>query len=318
MAERIDAFAHWLPETTYEAIAAERPDGSLASMPEPTHFWDIESRLADMDEFGIDKQVLTFTQHDLGALSPDDALPIVEEAHDELHRVAGEHPDRFVPVATLPFYTDEHVAEVERALTELDMAGVQVFTHVGGRLLDDEAVFPAYELAQAENAPVWIHPRTYPGSERTRRYTSHKMLGWPFETSLAMVRLVLSGVLDRFPELDVVTHHAGGMIPYFAERIQAYYRKDSNENWVDLEEPVTEYLRRFYADSMIHGDEHALDLAHEFFGDGRLLFASDYPFGPDRGRDYMRISVDGIERMSLGDDERAAVYGDNVAALLGA
>lgn len=317
MVERIDAFAHWLPEAAFEMITDARPDGSLATMSAPTHFWDVERRLDLMDTFDIDKQVLTFTQHDLGSLSPDEALPIIQEAHDELHRVVEEYPDRFIPVATLPYYTEAHFEELERALTDLDMAGIQLFTHVGGRLLDDDAVLPAYELATAEEVPVWIHPRTYPGSERTIEYTSHKMLGWPFETSLTMVSLVLSGILDQYPDLDVVTHHTGGMIPFFARRVQAYYRKDSNENWVDLRDPVTAYLSRFHADTMNHGDPRGLDLAHEFFDDGRMVFASDYPFGPDKGREYIRLTIEGVDRMSVGDDERAAIYSDNVEDLLG-
>ncbi|MFB6311805.1 MAG: amidohydrolase family protein [Salinirussus sp.] len=314
MPQRIDAFTHWLPESAYRSIIDRRPAGELSGIERPEQFWQVEPRLTVMDDYGVDAQVLTFTQHDWAALNPATALPILELAHDELRRLADKYPARFLPVATLPHLTEPYLQEFERVIDELEFGGVQLFTTYDGRPLDDPAFEPFFAMAAERNIALWLHPRGQLWYDWTGEYAAEKTFLWPFETTLAISRLVFGGIFERHPNLDVVTHHAGGTIPFLANRIAAYYGKEDRTDWVDLSRSVVSYFSSCHADTMTNGNVPALDLAHDFFDDGRLVFGSDYPFGPDRGRYYVRETIQAVEDMRT---DTGDVFGANVQTLLG-
>src|SRR5262249_10615280 len=153
-------------------------------------------------------------------------LNLARIGNDAMAELAARHPDRFPTfVAALSMTdVDGSVAEARRAVNDLGAGGVQIFTSVAGRPLDEKAFEPIFATMAELDLPIWLHPaRTasmpdYP-KEQKSRFEMWWCFGWPYDTSVAMVRMVFCGLLDRYPRLKVVTHHLGGMIPYYDGRV---------------------------------------------------------------------------------------------------
>ena len=322
MVRRIDAFAHVLPRPFYRELNDAHPSDELQALEGSPRFYDPDYRLDVLDEFGIDRQVLTLARPPIWrGIDPDEALALTRSANDAVRAFADES-DRFIPVGTLPFVTDDYLAEFERCVDDLDMAGVQIFSNAGGQPIDGDAHRRLYARAAERDAPIWLHPQLHEWHAWDEEYMLHKILGWPFDTSLAMARLVFSGILDDHPDLAVIPHHMGAMIPHFAARIELFHRMLVEHRDVypypvpDFEGSVGEQLRRFYPDSCRCGDAGVLEDGLEFFGSDRLVFATDYPFGPDQGRAFLRDEIAGVEEMDVDEDTRAGVFAGNLEALL--
>lgn len=143
------------------------------------------------------------------------------------------------------------------------------------------------------------------------------MLGWPFDTSVALTRLVLSGVMDRF-DFDIITHHMGGMVAHFSNRIPVFYLANSMDETFSDEraDEIRNGLRKFYPDTARQGSASILEDGHEFFGRTHLIFGTDYPFGPERGRWFVREEIGAVEEMDISQEEREMVYSGNIRNLI--
>ena len=182
-------------------------------------------------------------------------------------------------------------AEACRAVEELGALGVQVYTHVNGQPLDAPEHLALFELMAELNRPVWLHPLRassvvdYPG-EAISKYDLWWAFGWPHETSVAAGRLVFAGVFDKWPDLKIITHHDGGTLPMMEGRIAAglelmgtrYPPENAEAAQTQLQEKPIEAFRRFYADTATFGSRIAIECGTAFFGEGKMMFASDFPF----------------------------------------
>lgn len=319
-AERIDAFGHALTKPFMEEVATNYDVPGLTGPYD--WLWDVERYKADLADFGIDRQVITLALPRLWrALDADEALSLVEVANDEIRRLADEHPDTFIPVGTVPFPDDQYRDEFDRCLDELGMAGVQVFTNVDGRPVDRQEFHWWYEYAERHGCPLWLHPQLTAWYDWTDDRLDHRVFGWPFDTTLALSRLVFAGLTQAY-DFDLVTHHGGGMVPFFGARIDMFYGGGAAPPGVDdavfrrFEGRPSDAFRGFTADTALDGSTAALACTHEFFGPDRVVFGTDYPFGPDRGRAKLEAIVGSVEAADLGDDQRAAVFGGNLQSLL--
>jgi len=315
MAERVDAFAHALPERFKDEMADIHPTEELMDMSDSTHMWDVEHRLSDMDEFGIDRQCIMLSRSTIWrGLDPEDALPLARLANDTMVELA-DQSDRLVPVATIPRVDDDFVEEFRRCVEDLGMAGAQIFSNVEGQPIDTEEFHPLYEEAERLDAPLWVHPQLsewYPWAEE---YGNDKIFGWLFDTSLALARLVFSGTMQKYPDLEIIPHHMGAMIPFFEQRIETFTEAYSHLDYADLDEPMLEYFRRFYPDTAVNGSVQALECGIEFFGSDQVVFGTDYPFGPNQGRTWMRETVRSVNEADLDDADRTAILHENIEDL---
>lgn len=319
--ERIDAYAHVLPQEFLEEMKAAHPTEELTSADVP-HLYDHEKRLQDLDDHDIDRQVLALARPTMWrGLDPAEALPLVEAANDAVKAYADQHPDRYIPVATLPFVGERYTEEFERCM-EMDMAGVQIFSHTGETPVDSPDHRALYERVVEEDVPVWIHPQLHEWQPWDSEYMLHKMLGWPFDTSLAMGRLVFGGVFEEFPDLKVIPHHMGAMIPHFIGRMEflhqmsVEYRDMYPFEVQDFRGEVREQFGKFYGDTAREGSPRLLEDGLEFYGEDQLVFATDYPFGPEKGRGFMRSEVETVEAMDVSEQVREKVFGGNIASIL--
>ena len=216
------------------------------------------------------------------------------------------------------------VAEARRAVKELNAGGIQIFTNIAGRPLDDPEFEPIFATMAELDLPIWLHPaRTAAMSdyaaEPKSRFEMWWCFGWPYETSVAMVRMVFNGLLDRYPKLKIVTHHLGGMIPFYDGRIgpglQVLGSRTLDEDYSkvlsSLKRPHLDYLRDFYGDTALFaGGIHAVRCGLEFFGSEHVVFATDTPLGP------IAPTIDVIQRLDIAETDRRNIFCGNAERLL--
>jgi uncharacterized protein len=273
-------------------------------------------RLADMDAGGIDVQVLSVTAPGTQELEPATAVALARDANDQLAEAVGAHPDRFAGFATLPTpHPEAAAAELERTVTGLGFKGAMINGHTGGRFLDDPAFWPVFERAEALGVPVYLHP-TYPTAQVMEAYYSGFEApvsaalatagwGWHAETGLHALRLVLGGVFDRFPGLQVIIGHMGENIPFSLARADERLSPVATH----LKRGVGEYLREnFYITTSGYFTDPPLLCALMVLGADRILFSVDYPFSSNaRGRaflDQAPVSEADREKIAHGNAER--------------
>ena len=330
---KIDVFNHFFPKRYFDEFIKLGPglkDLGKRVQNVPT-IVDLDQRFRVMDEFGDFTQVLTLPAPPLEELAgPETSMLLARVANDGLAELVEKHPKRFTAfVASLPMNNpDEALKELDRATARLGAVGIQVFTNVAGRPLDASELQPLLEEAARRDLPIWMHPARgadFPDykAEEKSKYEIWWTFGWPYETSVAMSRLVFSGLFERFPNIKIITHHMGGMIPYFEGRVGYGWdqlgSRTSDVDYVSLlrsmkKRPI-EYFRNFYADTALFGAQAGTRCGLDFFGIDHVLFATDMPFEPAPGL-YARETIRAIESLGLTTDEKDRIYCKNAERLL--
>jgi uncharacterized protein len=335
---KIDSFCHVLPKAYAERFRAIDDSPALRNL-QKRHsgipaLTDMDVRFRLMDEFEDYKQIINVTAppfEDLG--DPARCAEMARIANDGLAEMVQDHPDRFEG-----FCAAVSLDDVDRALEEVDYAfdqlgalGVQIYSHVKGQPMDQARLDPFYEKMAASGKLIQVHPnRTsawpdYPTEERSK-FEIWWTLGWEYDLSTFMARIVFSGVFERWPELKFLIHHGGSMIPNFAGRVGPGWdqlgtrtpddQKEDIEGYPLTKRPL-DYFKMFYSDTACFGAEDALRTSINFFGVDHMLFASDTPYDPEKGPGYTRSTIANLENLDLTDQERQAIYHDNVVNLLG-
>src|SRR5262245_18156511 len=272
---------------------------------------DIEFRETVLAKTGIDKQVITMTTPGTHIESPARAAELAKLINDRFARVVAERGNRFVAFGTLPLNDPAaSVKEVERASTELGFKGFQLFSNVNGVALSDEQYWPLYEKAAELKTIFIIHPTHPVGVEAMTDYWLMPLLGFTFDTTLATAKLVFSGVMERFPQIRWVLCHAGGTIPYLAERLDRGYEafKECRKN---INRLPSDYLKGLYYDT-VNFDPKALQLAVDFAGVDHILAGSDYPH--QIGSLEKMLAT--IDKLNLTAEAKAKILGKNASRLL--
>lgn len=333
---KLDAYSHILP-ARYFARMRELAVGSgaLKRWLELDALHDLDARLRMMDEFGDGyQQVLTLSSPPVELLAePEGSAQLARLANESLHELCEQHPDRFPAfVASLPMNNpDAALAEIAFALDDLGARGVQLFTNVNGRPLDDPAFHGVFAEMARRDLPIWLHPARGAAfadysAEDTSRYEIWWALGWPYETSAAMARLVFSGLLEQHPSLKIITHHLGAMIPCLEGRIGLGWSDQLGSRTADtdlaglrgtvLPHRPLEYFRRFYADTALSGSAIGIRCGLDFFGTDHVLFGTDCPFDPEGGPGFIRETIRVLDALDLTDAARAQIYHGNVLRLM--
>ncbi len=330
---KIDAFNHFFPEAFYRKmleVAPNHPDMGRRVRNVPT-LTDLDQRFRVMDEFGDYGQILSLASPPLEAIATAEVSPTLAQiANDGMAELVNKYPDRFPGfTASLPMNNPDAVAkEIDRSIKELGARGVQVFSNVEGRPLDEPEFSIVWESLADYDLPVWIHPARGQGfpdylTEEKSKYEIWWTLGWPYETSVTMARLVFSGLFDRFPNLKIITHHMGAMIPYFEGRVGPGWdqlgTRTSDEDLGALLKTLNkrplDYFKQFYADTALFGSLSGTKCGLDFFGVDQVLFASDFPFDPEAGM-YIRDTIRIIEQLEISEQARDQIFQGNARQLL--
>jgi len=314
---------HFLAEGFREAM--KRPEGSSAR----AIFARVEeklsdlgaARLKDMDAGGIDLQVLSHNVVNLEILPVSETVRLARQANDQLAAAVAAHPDRFAGFATLPM-TDPKAAadELERTVSSLGFKGAFISGTTRGLFLDDPGFLPILERAAALDVPVYIHPAEPPEVVRKAYYDGFDPMvsrllstsgwGWHSEVGIHSLRLILAGVFDRLPDLQIIIGHMGEMIPFMLARIDNTLTTAAK----NLQRKVSDYiLQNFYITTSGFFTDPPLLLALQTIGADRIIFSVDYPYSSnDLGRTFLdnaSISPADKEKISHLNAERLLKLG---------
>jgi len=272
---------------------------------------DINKRLADMEQAGFHMQILTLSAPSVDIFPIDIGETLAKVVNDEIAQICHEHPDHFQGFATLPFVDpDRTVKELERCVEKLSFKGACIGTNINGMGLDNQRLYPFYERISEYDLPIHIHPRAPADKVTYKDYRLGPMIGFEMELCVSVVRLVMGGVLERFPNLKFIVSHLGGAIPYLAERIENCYEAypECQEN---ISGPAKDYLKRFYYDT-VSFFQPALMCAHAFLGAGRLILGSDYPHVIGD----IREAITSIDNLDIPQADKEMIYSKNILTLM--
>ena len=271
-------------------------------------------RLREMDDEGIDVQVLSLTSPGIqGMNDAADAVATAREANDLVAEAVRRHPTRFSAFAALPCQDPAAaVAELDRAVSELGLRGALINGHTHGSYLDEPAHWDLWEAAEALAVPIYIHPADPPTPVAScQGYPLDRAAwGWAFETGSHALRVILAGVFDRFPNATLMLGHMGELLPYSLARLDDRY--DFYEARPKLELPPSHYVKKnVVVTTSGVNDEAPLRCALEVMGSDRVLFAVDYPY--QRNADAAAF----VEGADLSDADRELVCHGNAERILG-
>jgi predicted TIM-barrel fold metal-dependent hydrolase len=331
---KIDIFCHIVPQNYYERMLKLPESGTTikrrtASIPAMVN---LDARFRMMDRFADYVQVVSMAAPPIEAMGDAKTSPeLARIANDGMAELVEKHPDRFPGfVAALPMNNpDAAVEEIDRAILRLGAAGVQIYSNVNGRPLDEPDFKPIFQKLAERNVASWLHPTrsaNFPDyvTEKKSKFELWWVFGWPYETSIAMARIIFAGYFDQFPNLKIITHHLGAMIPYFSGRTgpgldQLGARTEDEDLAVlgrSLKKRPQEYFKMFYADTATFGSRPAMQCGLEFFGADQVLFASDSPFDPEKGPGYIRETIRCVEELQLSSADRAKIYEGNARKMM--
>jgi uncharacterized protein len=329
----LDVFNHFMPKSIYDRLSELVPGHvALSAFPQLPTLWDVHARLRMMDEFGDLQHVLSLANPPIEMLGTPDRTPeLARIANDGLAELCAKHPDHFPTfIASMPMNNVEAcVAEADRAIRTLGARGIQVFTNVLGKPLSSPEFRPLFQAMAKHDLPVWIHPIRGPqfadyATEKASENEIWFTFGWPYETTACVTRLIFSGIYDELPGLKIITHHMGGMVPFYAGKIdlgfdQIFHGK-TDENPVakkaGLKRKPGDYYRMLYADTSVNGSAAAARCGHAFFGTDHCVFATDAPFDAEQGRMLIRETIEAVNALEISKADKEKIFSGNARSLL--
>ncbi len=323
---RYDLHTHYYPASFFELI--RNTPGEFSFGADPTgrtiirhrgaRFFGVTApmtdpalRLADMDRVGIDVEVLSLSTPNVffaEAAGQAEVARIVNDAYAEL---IAQHPTRFKGFASIPMDApDAALRELDRALGELKLNGVVLLSNIRGRALTDPTYRPFFEEANRRRLCIFLHPMIPVASEVFNEFVLGPLVGFPFDTSLAVARMCFAGMLRDFPDIRWVIGHLGGAIPYLMERLDNGYR-DFAECRAHIDELPSTYLRRLHYDTVSFSGP-ALRMVRDLVGVDHMVMGSDYP--------HMLGSIDravtSIEGLDISAHEKQAIFSGTALRIL--
>ena len=324
----IDIYCHIYPEKFFAEMSKMSPQSENLGKRLRTisKLFDLGERFREMDSFGDYRQIISLPNPPIEDIAEGpQGTALARIANDAMAELCAKHADRFAGFVAAVSLTDidGSLGEIERAIDQLGACGIQMFTPLAGRPLDEPAFAPVFAAMARHDLPIWLHPaRTaamtdYP-SEPKSRFEMWWCFGWPYDTSVAMSWLVFSGLFDRHPGLKVITHHCGGMIPYFDGRVgpglEVLGARTSGEDYSkilpSLRRPHLEYFKEFYGDTAMFAGKYGIPCGVEFFGTNHIVFATDTPLGP------IAPTIAVINQLDIDEGARRNIYAGNAMRLI--
>jgi predicted TIM-barrel fold metal-dependent hydrolase len=325
----VDIYCHIFPDKFFQEMnrIAPRLGNIAARLRGVKKLFDLDERFREMDQFGDYREIISLPNPPIEDLADGETgLNLARIGNDAMAELCTRYPARFPTFVAALSMTDVggSVKEARRAIKDLGAGGVQIFTNIAGRPLDDKAFEPIFATMAELDLPIWLHPARTAGmpdyaKEQKSRFEMWWCFGWPYDTSVAMVRMVFCGLFDRYPGLKVVTHHLGGMIPYYDGRVgpglDVLGSRTSDEDYSNilpsLKRPHLDYMRDFYGDTALFGGGiHAVRCGLDFFGADHVVFATDTPLGP------IAPTIESIRRLEIADGDRHKIFAGNAERLL--
>jgi predicted TIM-barrel fold metal-dependent hydrolase len=302
--EKIDVHHHAL----LPAIVGPSPFSSTADIPE----WSLERSLDTMDRTGTRTALLSLTAPGVPFDDPARAITMAREVNQLLAGIIERDSNRFGAFATLPLPdVDSAIAELRHAIDVLELDGIGLVSHYGGRYLGDPLFEPLWAAIEERGTPVHIHPVSPPGQDLFGLPPS--LFEFTFDTTRTIVQMMFNGTLTRHPDLKIIVSHAGGTLPYLAQRLT--YGAEIQSSLRDRQPPdVIALLRRLYYDTAVSGNPYSLAALTELVDTDHILFGSDFPYLSQQVIDDNADGVFGNEAFA-GEEAAEAVARGNARTL---
>jgi aminocarboxymuconate-semialdehyde decarboxylase len=331
---RIDAYTHFFPAKYFQRLTDSKVPDIGKRVREVPAIHDLDTRRRVIDSFPDYKQIICVALPPIGTWTPaDKAEEVARIANDGLKELCDKYPDQFAGfVAEVPLTApDAGARESERVIKELGACGVQIVTNVNGKALDQPEFEPFFRMMNGLKKPIWVHPtRTaktpdYAAEEKSL-YEIWWTFGWSYDTAAFMARMVFSKTLDRFPDLKIIVHHFGGIVPMLEGRIGPGWdqlgARTSDADYGALlkslkKRPLNYFKEDFYADTAVFTSDAATELGMKFYPLEKIVFASDCPFDPEKGTMYIRETLRIIDALNLTKEQRDQVYYKNLERITG-
>ena len=323
----IDIYTHIFPNRYFAEL--ERGPPKLGNMGKRMRgipkLFDLDLRFKDMDAIGGDyRQIISLPNPPIEDIAEGEAAnALARVANDSMAELCLKHPDRFPAFAAAVSLhdVDAAIAEADRAI-KMGARGVQTYTNIAGHPLDEPRFRPFFAAMAGHDLPIWLHPaRTSSmpdyASEQKSRFEMWWCFGWPYETTIAMCRLVFDGLFDRHPKIKIITHHlGGGLIPYFEGRIgpgmdvlgNRTIDEDYSKVLSSLKRPHLDYFKEFYGDTAMFGGTNGLPCGMAFFGADHVVFATDHPLATIpvhiKALDVLNLDAAARRKVMVGNAEK--------------
>jgi len=328
----VDFHTHWMTKAYFNVLEKrqavpriERVHGKITVPqrgfwnPLTPNFFDMNIRLHEMENSGVDLQVVSLTNPWVDFLDPKLSVEIAKQNNDELSQICHNHPNKFAALATLPYAdTEAAVEELDRSVRELGLKGAVIGSNLDGKPIHSEKLWPIYERMAELGAPLFIHP-TAPvvGQEVLAENLLIPTIGFPMDTSVAVLKMIYAGIFDKIPTLKIILAHSGGTLPFLAGRLDgAYLTLHGLKNLI--RNPPSHYLKRMYYDAATYvsgaRDQHfTLNCVRSFVDTEKIFFGSDYPFALGTPADGVKV----IENSAMSENEKEKILGSNAVEFLG-
>jgi aminocarboxymuconate-semialdehyde decarboxylase len=323
---KIDVHTHYYPEVFFKLLRDIPSEFSFATDPTGrtiiTHngarffgvtapMSDPQKRLEDMDRVGIDVEVISVSTPNIFFADDTHQPEVARILNDAYAELITSHPTRFKGFASIPMDSpDAAIAELHRAIHELKLNGVILLSNIKGRALTAPAYRPFFEEANRLNLCIFLHPMLPSNPEPFTEYVLGPLVGFPFDTTLAVARMCFDGMLRELPNIRWIIGHLGGAIPYLMERLDSGYR-DFAECRVNIDQPPSTYLKKLYYDTVTFSP-HNLRLARDLVGADHMVMGSDYP----HLLGSIERSVSSIEDFAISEQEKQKIFSGNVLGIL--
>ncbi len=262
---------HWVSDLTRQVNKKQMEDRFDA-------ITDLDTRIAAMDEMGVDFQIIAPTPNQCFYwVAGDKGYVANRQVNDGLAAAVAAHPDKFAAIGTIPMQnTDEAIKELDRIVGTLGFKGVQILTWVHGKEVSDPSHDPIWERIQELDVPIFLHPNGFPQGERFTKHYFSNVIANPLETAMAIQRFIFDGVLERFPRLKIYCAHGGGYLPSYHARMDHAWgaRPDCREI---IQSPPSFYLKKMWFDSVVFSYEQ-LEYLVKLYGMNKIIMGTDYPF----------------------------------------
>jgi len=333
---RIDAYTHFIPRKFFEAV--EKIPGAGTDIGKRMRgvpcLYDLDERRRIVGLFRDYAQILSYPMPPLENFATGDQLDeLCRMINDGFAEIVRQHPDQFPGfVAQVSLASPAGaVAEARRAIRDLGACGVQIYTNVNGTPIDRPQYEEFWSAMVGLDKPIWMHPARTAArpdyvDEKKSLYEIWWTFGWSYETAAAMGRLVFSKVLDRHPDLKIIVHHFGGIVPILEGRIGPGWdqlgTRTSDEDYVALRQslkkrPLDYFKQNFYADTAVFGADAATVCGLAFYPIEKVLFASDCPFDPEKGTGYIRETLRILDGLDLAKDVQEKIFHGNLEKITG-
>ena len=323
---KIDVHTHYYPEVFFQMLRdipsefsfSEDPTGRTIITHKGARFFgvtppmsDPNKRLEDMDRVGIDVEVISVSTPNIFFADETRQPEVARIINDGYADLIAKHPKRFNGFASIPMDApDAALNELHRAIDELKFNGVVLLSNIKGRALTSPIYRPFFEEANRMNLCIFLHPMIPVYSEPFTEYVLGPLVGFPFDTTLAVARMCFSGMLRELPNIRWIIGHLGGAIPYLMERLDSGYR-DFAECRVNIDQPPSSYLKKLYYDTVTFSP-HNLRLARDLVGADHMVMGSDYP----HLLGSIERSVSSIEELSIEESEKKKIFSETALSIM--